>query len=78
MRDEIALRQSELEADVQAALHAEIESLQQELATQKSAIMKKLNLADKQQQLVERLVARSVGLPKQALGRKLLDALQRR
>ncbi|MCA9268065.1 MAG: TIGR03545 family protein [Planctomycetales bacterium] len=78
LADEIAARTQRLEAKTRRRIDAEITRLESQVATQKQAALKKLSLADAQSDSVERLVADSLGLSKQRLGRELLRAVQRR
>jgi uncharacterized protein (TIGR03545 family) len=75
---ELQSRSSMLAAQARSALEQEIAGIESKLAMHKQAVMKKLSLADEQQQQLERLIAQSVGLPKERLARELLRALERR
>lgn len=76
--EEIAVRREQLEAKVQSAVNAELDELQTELATRKAEVMKKLALADEQQEWAEKFVARHLGIPKGQFGRKLIQAIKQR
>ncbi len=76
--EEIAVRRKQLEAKVQSAAGAQLDELQTELAARKAAVMKKLALANEQQERAEQFVARQIGIPKGQFGRKLFQAIQQR
>lgn len=78
LTEEIDERRAELAQRARAELDEEIVKLQDELAAGKTKVMNKLDLANEQQRLVEQLLAGAVGAPQGRLGRKLLDALDRR
>jgi hypothetical protein len=75
---EFQSRSTLLAAQARTALEQEIAGIESKLAMHKQAVIKKLSLADEQQQQLEQLVAQSIGLPKERLGRELLRALERR
>jgi len=77
LEDEVEVRRERLAAEARDEIDQEIQALQEELAARKAAVMRKLNLADEQQRVVEQLVADSFGMPRGRLGRTLLKALER-
>ena len=78
LREELAEKQAKLAAKVRTEIDQEIQSLQDEIALEKAKVMKKLNLASEQEEMIEQLIANAIGTPKGQLGRRLFQALQRK
>ena len=78
LREELAQRQEELATKVRTEIDQEIQLLRDEVAAEKASVMRKLNLAGEQEQMIEELIARALGEPKGQLGRKLFQSLRQR